>query len=368
MTERSLTPSPLRSQNLERGVFSSSTLSLYKQAVEERKQLQSISAISAKKITLNKPRSPLRVQPVVKKVEKSPELTARSPLKIRNKNKDENDVRNDLELLKLQEGVKSLNLQLAREKRMHLKLEAEIKDLKTAHALELSSLALNNEKIQKSLQGLITSNSLVASDKEKLVEEARKTREKYEESKEHIRSIGGILVSIISMFFSNFEDDLSLSGQEKMRIGVKIKELVSEKLSEIMAATDIDLNRQLTEVHSWLRISALPRKLDKVKLAKEAPEISYTVEYFSESQNNLGLTEEYRNTALRSKGGYREEVSFNESKAAIALYDFDGERDEDLAFFSGDTIEVIEECESGWWIGRLHGKTGSFPYNFVQII
>ena len=379
MTERSLTPSPLRSQNLERGVFSSlSTLSLYKQAVEERKQLQSSSALSASKSPLAKPRSPLRVQPVVKKVEKSPEATARSPLKIKNKTKEEIDVKNELELLKLQENIKSLNLQLAREKRMHLKLEAEIKEMKTTQALELASLASNNEKIQKSLQGLMASSTQMTSDKEKLTEEIKKVREKYEESKEHLRSTGGILVSIISMFFSNFEEDLSLVGQEKLRIGSKIKEIVSEKLNEIMASTNIDLNRQVTEVHSWLLARNLPRKLEKKKkekekekekgkgkITKETPELSYTVEYFEESQNSLGPTAEYWNMG---REGYKEEVSFTDSKAAIALYDFEGERDEDLAFFSGDTIEVIEECESGWWVGRLHGKTGSFPYNFVQII
>ena len=117
-------------------------------------------------------------------------------------------------------------------------------------------------------------------------------------------------------------------------------------------------------------VSNLPKQMEKSKKIKEeTPDISYTVEYFSEISNSLGSTNEFANPNLYSKESYREEVSFNnEQKFAIALYDFEGERDEDLAFFNGDTIEILEECDSGWWIGKLHGKTGIFPYNFVQII
>ncbi|XP_048468916.1 LOW QUALITY PROTEIN: CD2-associated protein-like [Rhincodon typus] len=31
----------------------------------------------------------------------------------------------------------------------------------------------------------------------------------------------------------------------------------------------------------------------------------------------------------------------------------------------GDTIEILNEIEDGWWIGRKNGQTGGFPSNFV---
>lgn len=369
MNERSLTPSPLRSQNLERGVFSSlSTLSLYKQAVEERKLLQS-SVTSIKKSPLSKPRSPLRVRPIVKKIEKSPETTARSPLKINNKTREESEIRIDVEMIKLQENVKSLNLQLAREKRMNLKLEAEIKEVRSNHALEIANFAGNSEKMQKTLQGLIGNNAGLTGEKEKVLEELKKIKEKYEECKEQLRLTGGLLVSVLNTFFSNFDEDLSLAGQERLRIGAKIKEIVAEKLEEISFSQGIDLSRQISEVHSWLLVRNLPKQLEKPKFLKDPPaELSYIVEYFDEITENQVLSDQLLNSTSKNLQNYHEEVSFNEAKSAIALYDFEGEREEDLAFFSGDTIEIIEECESGWWIGRLHGKSGSFPYNFVQII
>ena len=250
MTERSLTPSPHRSQNLERGVFSSlSTLSLYKQTVEERKQLQSASNVIPKKSPLAKPRSPLRVRPVVKKAEKSPETQARSPLKIQNRGREEAELKLDVEVLKLQENIKSLNLQLSREKRMNFKLETELKELKNSHKNEIIGLTANAEKIQKSLQNLMTNHNILSIEKEKSSEELKKTKDKFEEIKEQLRSLGSILVSVLSPFFSNFEDDQSLANQEKQRIGLKIKELVSEKLQEIMESANIDFNRQLSEVY-----------------------------------------------------------------------------------------------------------------------
>lgn len=367
MTERSLTPSPHRSQNLERGAFSSlSALNLYKQTVEERKQLQSSSTIVARKSPLAKPRSPVRLRPAIKKVEKSPDPQPRSPLKVQNRGREEIECRNDVELAKLQETIKSLKLQLEREKRMHLKLESEIMSLRQSQKSETEKC----EKIQKSMQGLLTQNTLLISEKDKLSEDLKKIKDSSEETKEQLKSLSSVLVSILSTFFLNFEEDSSLVGKEKFRVVCKIKDLVSEKLQEIMDLNSIDLTRQLNEVRGWLLARNLPKQIEKITKAKdEIPEISYTVEYFAESSNSLGSTNEYASPSKYNRVDFCEELSFtNQGKTAIALYDFEGERDEDLAFFSGDTIEILEECESGWWIGTLHGKTGSFPYNFVQII
>ncbi|XP_043573855.1 SH3 domain-containing protein 21 isoform X7 [Chiloscyllium plagiosum] len=38
---------------------------------------------------------------------------------------------------------------------------------------------------------------------------------------------------------------------------------------------------------------------------------------------------------------------------------------EDLELNLGDVIEILDEIEDGWWIGRKNGQTGGFPSNFV---
>ncbi|KAG9338893.1 hypothetical protein JZ751_025333 [Albula glossodonta] len=48
-----------------------------------------------------------------------------------------------------------------------------------------------------------------------------------------------------------------------------------------------------------------------------------------------------------------------------ALYDFIAEESDELAFGVGDIIEVLDHTDSSWWRGRLRGKTGLFPSNYV---
>ncbi|XP_072404675.1 SH3 domain-containing protein 21 isoform X1 [Chiloscyllium punctatum] len=38
---------------------------------------------------------------------------------------------------------------------------------------------------------------------------------------------------------------------------------------------------------------------------------------------------------------------------------------EELELNLGDVIEILDEIEDGWWIGRKNGQTGGFPSNFV---
>jgi hypothetical protein len=50
-----------------------------------------------------------------------------------------------------------------------------------------------------------------------------------------------------------------------------------------------------------------------------------------------------------------------------ALYDIDEvEADDELTFKAGDMIEVLETGEDGWWKGRLYGRVGLFPVNYVK--
>lgn len=44
-----------------------------------------------------------------------------------------------------------------------------------------------------------------------------------------------------------------------------------------------------------------------------------------------------------------------------ALYDYDGQGDQELTFRQGDIIVILEKDESGWWQGELNGKIGIFP-------
>ncbi|KAF9900136.1 hypothetical protein EC991_007836 [Linnemannia zychae] len=51
-----------------------------------------------------------------------------------------------------------------------------------------------------------------------------------------------------------------------------------------------------------------------------------------------------------------------------ALYDYTGEQATDLSFKKGDRITVVRKTEStnDWWTGKLNGREGAFPANYVQ--
>jgi len=56
------------------------------------------------------------------------------------------------------------------------------------------------------------------------------------------------------------------------------------------------------------------------------------------------------------------------AECVVALYDFDAQADGDLDFKAGDRIEIIEKSDSSedWWTGKLNGRQGVFPGNYVQ--
>lgn len=51
-----------------------------------------------------------------------------------------------------------------------------------------------------------------------------------------------------------------------------------------------------------------------------------------------------------------------------ALYQYIGQDVDELSFNVGDVIDILLEDISGWWKGRLHGREGLFPGNYVQKI
>ncbi|GJE96828.1 BAR-domain-containing protein [Phanerochaete sordida] len=57
-----------------------------------------------------------------------------------------------------------------------------------------------------------------------------------------------------------------------------------------------------------------------------------------------------------------------EKQYVVALYDFEAQADGDLDFRAGDRIEVVERTGSteDWWTGRINGRQGVFPGNYVQ--
>ncbi|TKA80283.1 hypothetical protein B0A55_03026 [Friedmanniomyces simplex] len=55
---------------------------------------------------------------------------------------------------------------------------------------------------------------------------------------------------------------------------------------------------------------------------------------------------------------------------AVAKFAFDADQPGDLGFKKGDIITIIKrtENESDWWTGRIGGREGIFPSNYVEVV
>ncbi|KAK2859071.1 hypothetical protein Q5P01_003691 [Channa striata] len=55
-------------------------------------------------------------------------------------------------------------------------------------------------------------------------------------------------------------------------------------------------------------------------------------------------------------------------KTARAIYDYQGEADDEISFNPDDVIINIEMIDEGWWKGQCHGRVGLFPAAYVELI
>ena len=54
----------------------------------------------------------------------------------------------------------------------------------------------------------------------------------------------------------------------------------------------------------------------------------------------------------------------------MAKFTFDADQPGDLGFKKGDVITIVKrtESEADWWTGRLEGREGIFPSNYVELV
>ena len=53
---------------------------------------------------------------------------------------------------------------------------------------------------------------------------------------------------------------------------------------------------------------------------------------------------------------------------ALVEFDYQAEQPDELSIKKGDIIKNVKQEEDGWMRGKLNGKEGLFPDNFVKIM
>ncbi|KAI9262716.1 hypothetical protein BY458DRAFT_515180 [Sporodiniella umbellata] len=82
-------------------------------------------------------------------------------------------------------------------------------------------------------------------------------------------------------------------------------------------------------------------------------------------RDNRLIDQSYHSQSSNSVVPYRETQY---EPRARALFDFRGEQQGDLAFRKGDVISIIKRTntQNDWWTGKVDGRQGIFPANFVE--
>ena len=55
-------------------------------------------------------------------------------------------------------------------------------------------------------------------------------------------------------------------------------------------------------------------------------------------------------------------------RRAKVTFSYAADNIDELSLEPGQIVEVLEEEEEGWWRGKVGGKEGVFPSNFVEIV
>ncbi|XP_015221076.1 SH3-domain GRB2-like 1b isoform X1 [Lepisosteus oculatus] len=184
-------------------------------------------------------------------------------------------------------------------------------------------------------------------------EEVRQALDKFHESKEVAET------SMYNLLETDIEQVSQLSALVEAQLqyhrqAVQILEELSEKLRTSMSEA-----------------SSRPRR-------EYTPKPKPSLDYGDADQSNGGF---YTPAAAAAPAARSSASSFHPRRMSSrsysasmdqpcckALYDFEPENDGELGFREGDIITLTNQIDENWYEGMLHGQSGFFPLNYVEVL
>ncbi|XP_069482076.1 endophilin-A1 isoform X2 [Ambystoma mexicanum] len=166
-------------------------------------------------------------------------------------------------------------------------------------------------------------------------DEIRQALEKFDESKEIAES------SMFNLLQMDIEQVSQLSALVQSQLEYH------RQAAEILKHTTVKLEQRIKEAANQPRREYQPKPRMSLELAT------------ADSPHNGGLS----NASTPKPSG-----APLDQPCCRSLYDFDPENEGELGFKEGDIITLTNQIDENWYEGMLHGQSGFFPINYVEIL
>ncbi|KAG5848163.1 hypothetical protein ANANG_G00095530 [Anguilla anguilla] len=128
-----------------------------------------------------------------------------------------------------------------------------------------------------------------------------------------------------------------------------------------LAKAQLEYHRQATDIMQQLS----SKMEERIREASNKPR----KEFAPKPRTSLDFTPtENHNGGVAHTAAARRSPAPMDQPCCRALYDFDPENEGELGFKEGDVITLTNKIDENWYEGMLHGQSGFFPVNYVDIL
>lgn len=112
-----------------------------------------------------------------------------------------------------------------------------------------------------------------------------------------------------------------------------------------------------------------PREEDFLDVnAPSVPPRSSEVDEVDEDEGEYEELSEPQPPPSQLSDGENDYEDLTYGSKAKAIYDYQGEADDEISFNPDDIITNVEMIDEGWWKGQCHGRIGLFPAAYVELL